>query len=411
MPSAHAGGGLVRYCGCFFGVSGYDLEAQTVAIYLSRRGYRLRLVPFGRRNDRLGLLELRTRRLLECLVQRLPGTGEDQPPVVEIHHLPPPFMRLDSPVPAKIGRSMFETERLPADWAGIFRNLDALWVPSRFNAEACVSAGIEESRVKVVPIGVETGVFRPGPRGAGFADENVGADDGAGDLWMRRSDTVVMGGWRPGMFRFLSVFAWQARKGWDILTRAYLEEFGPREEVCLVVKTRTPKAAPGTIFRELISHIRDTLRRSPDQGPPVVLLPGHMRKYELAVLYRSCDAFVLPSRGEGFGRPYLEAMATGLPTIGTAWSGNLDFMTPENSYLIQVEALDPVDSPDLPDAFHGQRWARPSVEHLRLLMRRVYENRQEAAARGRVARESVVRRYSVGETCSGLARELDKYLL
>jgi len=34
-------------------------------------------------------------------------------------------------------------------------------------------------------------------------------------------------------------------------------------------------------------------------------------------LYKSVDAFVLPSRGEGWGRPHTEAMSMGLPVIGT----------------------------------------------------------------------------------------------
>jgi glycosyltransferase involved in cell wall biosynthesis len=43
-------------------------------------------------------------------------------------------------------------------------------------------------------------------------------------------------------------------------------------------------------------------------------------------LYRSVDAFVLPSRGEGWGRPYMEAMSMGLPVIATNWSGPTEFV-------------------------------------------------------------------------------------
>ena len=39
------------------------------------------------------------------------------------------------------------------------------------------------------------------------------------------------------------------------------------------------------------------------------------------MLYASADVFVLPSRGEGWGRPHVEAMAMGLPIITTNWSG------------------------------------------------------------------------------------------
>ena len=43
--------------------------------------------------------------------------------------------------------------------------------------------------------------------------------------------------------------------------------------------------------------------------------------------------------------------------------------------------------------FKGHRWARPSVEHLRALMRWVYEDPEEAALRGQRARATMVERY------------------
>ena len=37
-------------------------------------------------------------------------------------------------------------------------------------------------------------------------------------------------------------------------------------------------------------------------------------------------AFVSFTKGEGFGRPLLEAAITGKPVITTNWSGHLDFL-------------------------------------------------------------------------------------
>ena len=47
----------------------------------------------------------------------------------------------------------------------------------------------------------------------------------------------------------------------------------------------------------------------------------------MAALYRRAHAFVLPTRGEGWCLPLLEAMVAGVPAVATAWSGLLEFAT------------------------------------------------------------------------------------
>ena len=86
-------------------------------------------------------------------------------------------------------------------------------------------------------------------------------------------------------------------------------------------------------------------------------------------LYKRADAFVLPSRGEGWGRPHLEALSMGLPVIATNWSGPTEFLTQDNSYPLPI-AQDLVPVQDGP--FQGHLWADPSVPDLRRLIRRVY---------------------------------------
>lgn len=113
----------------------------------------------------------------------------------------------------------------------------------------------------------------------------------------------------------------------------------------------------------------------------------------MPALYHKADCFVLPSRGEGWGRPHVEAMAMGLPVIATNWSGPTEFMTEENSYPIEVEAIDVINE----GAFRGHRWARPSVTDLRRKMRRVYENREEARLKGAKARQDMVDKYCEGK--------------
>jgi len=55
-----------------------------------------------------------------------------------------------------------------------------------------------------------------------------------------------------------------------------------------------------------------------------VILTGFVPDYELADYYNLCDVFAMPSKGEGFGIVYLEALACGKPTIGGNQDGAID---------------------------------------------------------------------------------------
>lgn len=55
-----------------------------------------------------------------------------------------------------------------------------------------------------------------------------------------------------------------------------------------------------------------------------VTLTGFIPDGELADHYRLCDVFAMPSKGEGFGIVYLEALACGKPTLGGNQDGAID---------------------------------------------------------------------------------------
>ena len=85
----------------------------------------------------------------------------------------------------------------------------------------------------------------------------------------------------------------------------------------------------------------------------------------------------------------------GLPSIGTRWSGPLEFMNDDNSYLVDCCVVDvpPAGWRDVP-VFRGHRWAEPSVRHLRQLMRRVVSDREEALRKGQGARQHISENFS-----------------
>lgn len=75
--------------------------------------------------------------------------------------------------------------------------------------------------------------------------------------------------------------------------------------------------------------------------PRYVIITTEFPQMELPRLYKAANAFVLPTRGEGWGLPIMQAMAMEMPAIATNWSGPTDFMTKDTSYLLDVEKMVP----------------------------------------------------------------------
>src|SRR5439155_8208303 len=110
----------------------------------------------------------------------------------------------------------------------------------------------------------------------------------------------------------------------------------------------------------------------------VSLVSGYLPPEALLEFLGRMDAFVLPSRGEGFGLCGLEAMATGLPLVATNWSGPAEYLDPEDGFPLSYRLVDTLGLSSNGVRYFG-RWAEPDYEHLRHLLRWLYEHPDEAA--------------------------------
>lgn len=184
---------------------------------------------------------------------------------------------------------------LPQSWVQPMREaVDEIWVYTTWLRDRYVESGIPAERVVVVPLGVDTRRFQP------------------------QGPTFPLQTRKP--FRFLFVGGLIPRKGFDILLAAYRKAFSASDEVCLVVKAQGGGVYAGSELHEAIqAHLR-----APD-APALEVLQQDLSEADLAALYRSCHAFVMPYRGEGFGLPIAEAMASGLPVIVTGRGAAMDF--------------------------------------------------------------------------------------
>ncbi len=270
----------------------------------------------------------------------------------------------------KIGFTMTEVDGFPEEWVTQASRMDEIWVPSTCSKEGFIASGLRKP-IYVIPLGVNPAYFNPGITGYPLG----------------------------GQYAFLSIFDWRRRKGADLLLPAFNNEFRAHEDVVLICKV-TAGVSARDLKRELAA-----LQLCRDGGRIYFLINQFIPYYQLGALYRSADCFVLPTRGEGWGMPLLEAMACGLPVIATNWGGHTEFMTEHNAYPVHVETFAPAD--ESWPYYKGFRWAEPDGSHLRYLMRYVFEHRDEAKDVGRRASQEVRRdwtwSHSAGRIRSRLA--------
>jgi glycosyltransferase involved in cell wall biosynthesis len=147
---------------------------------------------------------------------------------------------------------------------------------------------------------------------------------------------------------------------------------------------------------------RECLRRA-SVDERIVIIDIVMDRNVYYELLRACDAVISLHRAEGFGRLMAEAMALGIPVIASRYSGNLDFMTDDNSWLIDGD-LTPVLPGDY--AFHhGQVWLEPSVENAAIALRECASDRGKRQQRAALAMADIASKHSLkvcGETYSKL---------
>lgn len=319
--------------------------------------------------------------------------GAWYPPLFDTSPCPPTGYNAPAFV---VGRTMFETDRLNPEHVRRCNQMNSVWVPTDFHISTFVQSGVDPSKVVKMVQPVDVDFFDPAlykPLNLPFHGELIWGSNG----WNLNTSSKKSGKKKRKEFVFLSVFKWEYRKGWDVLLRSYLEEFNSSDGVALYLLTN-PFHSGSDFGSKIVKFVEDSGMEKPNNGwPPVYVIDTHIPQFDLPKVYKAADAFVLPSRGEGWGRPLVEAMAMSVPVIATNWSGPTEFLTEENGYPLSVDRMSEVTE----GPFKGHLWAEPSLGGLRVLMRRVMCNADEARKKGLQAREDMIRRFSP-EVVAGL---------
>lgn len=294
-------------------------------------------------------------------VAKLKKTKVEHP--IEILNYPGCSFHPKNPDRYVIGYSVFETLKFPDIFKKNAEDVDELWSASQFCYDRFVEVGIPKEKVRVFSEGVDTTRFHP------YVPPLI-----------KPSSTM----------RFLNVCGYSERKGMRTMISAFLKEFDSKEDVELWI-------FGGWYSERKAQEEIDELKRDIQKAafPKIILDWSDRSDDEMPGLFTSFDAFVLSSKGEGFGRPLAESAACGVPVITTDYAPMSEIITKDTGYLVEVDHLGPEPRADwICDLYKGADFVHPSERSLRDQMRDVYEDYEKAEEKARRGREYILQHHS-----------------
>lgn len=258
-----------------------------------------------------------------------------------------------------IGVWYWELPRIPDEWLPAFGLIDEIWVATQFIFESV-------SEKAPVPVFKIPPCIHP-----------------TYDHQMNRLDFALP----DDRFLFMcayDVLSVQARKNPAGAIDAFKRAFAKNDSsVGLVIKVNNSLENPQEI-RQLQAYVNGYSN--------CYIIDDVFDKTRFNSLLNVVDAYVSLHRSEGFGLIPAEAMSFGKPVIMTRWSGNLDFMTSDNSCGVDYKLV-PVSKRAGPYP-SNQYWAEPDIEHASFYMRRLVADQKYYADISLHAKQTIQNNFS-----------------
>lgn len=270
----------------------------------------------------------------------------------------------------------WELETFPDEWLPALSQVDEVMVSTCFIRDAV--AKVTDKPVWSVPLPVSESPD------SGLVRADFGLDD---------EDFIFL-----NSFDFNSFLA---RKNPRAAIEAFRRAFSDgRPNVKLLIKSSNGHRHPEKL-RSLLNAAGADKR--------IIVRDEVIDRCDLGALQRCADAYISLHRAEGFGLGLAECMRLSKPVIATAWSGNMDFMTSENSCLVDYKLVAVGDGEYLHHV--RQRWAEADIDHAAELMRRLAEDSAFAARIGDQAARDIRTKLSPHRSAKEIIARIESKIL
>jgi glycosyltransferase involved in cell wall biosynthesis len=257
----------------------------------------------------------------------------------------------------RIGLWVWELDQFPGDWKFALDIVHEIWTPSLFSANALRRG--TDLPVRVVPHAVDCPEVSP----------------------LSRTEFGV----REDQFLGLAIMDLAAcpdRKNPLAHVRAWTLAFGNDTSCHLLMKVR---------FKKNTTFARRELLREIGRAKNITLVEQVFSDRDMAAFQRMADVYLSLHRAEGYGLNIHEMLELGVPTLATAWSGNMDYMGRyPHSVPVPYEL---VPYKDRTFAYQGAdlAWAEPDIKFSARALREIRARWQEERASTMASRDPIAR--------------------
>lgn len=353
----------IKYISPMWDNSGYAKAARQNILALHRLGIPLTLSPisFEQVHPELG----KDGEILKSLENKKIDYN-----IVLMHCTPEFYSRYREEGKTNVGYTIWETTKLHPTWKDyINQNVIGLFVGCEWNVDIFKDSGV------TVPV---------------FNAPHCISTEG-----LSNTTPFDVKGVDKSTFMYYSIFQWTERKNPLDTIKAYWQAFPNKEDVALVLKTyRSDYSDPEK------EAIRTTIRRlkqvcPADNYPPVYLILDMLSEDEINGLHVRGDCYLSLDRGEGFGLSPFQAGAVGNPIVVTGFGGTTEYAKPDNSYLVDYVEVPVYGMPWSPWYRLEQSWAQASSTHAAKLLKQIYNNQEEAKAKGQKLKKYIEDNFSL----------------
>lgn len=318
----------------FLNQSGYSTAAQDYILALNQSNkYNLKINVIGTKPSKPFISDSR-----HSILNKFISNQSPSPKVTILHCIPTMQSRHKKGIGKFLSFATYETYDPPANWYDMLNTSDGIITPSQFNYKIFSNEKITKP-VFYVPHCINTDLYN--------------------------SDVKPMMNY--DRFSFLFLATWKVRKGYAKLIEAFLKEFSSEDRVQLVIKTDKIAQA-----EQYVSSIKKQLG---NKGfAPILFESKVFDEIGITSFIKSFNCLIIPTSGEGFCIPGLQAMALKVPVIITNFSGCQDYANEQTATLLEPEGFVLQNSMDSIPQFANKKWAFLSVKQIMEKMRYAVQN-------------------------------------